>query len=435
MTAADFAWAVGIEDTFIGQPHRRTGRTLDEYELQQHYRFWRDDLERIASLGVRRMRYGIPWYRVNPAPGRFDWSWTDQVIPYLVDDLGIEPIVDLMHYGCPLWLEQAFVDPGYPELVAEYAASFAERYRRLLRFYTPLNEPIVNAWFCGRSGAWPPYLRGPAGYVRVLLAIVRGMVRTIEALRRVRPDVVIVQVEASARVLVDPGLEDRYATDIAQQFLPTDLMLGRVDEAHPMRPWLLTHEATVEELDALAEASRAARIGIDVMGINFYPHLSTARLTGTPEAPIRRHTYASADDLTSVLRDYHEHFGVPVMITETSDLARVSRRESWLETSVEAVRGARAGGVPVVGYTWFPVYSHLSWDYRAGRRPPEAYWCHMGLWELHEDGAGVLVRQPTRLVDRYRQLVAAGASAVGPLIYDISQAENVPGAIASTALN
>src|SRR3712207_8458181 len=47
----------------------RSGRVLDEYEITQHYRWWRDDLRRVAELGVGAVRYGIPWYRVNPAPG------------------------------------------------------------------------------------------------------------------------------------------------------------------------------------------------------------------------------------------------------------------------------------------------------------------------------------------------------------------------------
>src|SRR5436309_515160 len=43
LSAADFLWAVGIENTFI--PHTRSGhRRLDEYELLDHYRKWRTDL-------------------------------------------------------------------------------------------------------------------------------------------------------------------------------------------------------------------------------------------------------------------------------------------------------------------------------------------------------------------------------------------------------
>ena len=69
-----FAWALGIEDTFVPQVHARSGRILDEYKLTQHDRFWREDLRMVGSTGVRYLRYGIPWYQVNPVRGRFDWS-------------------------------------------------------------------------------------------------------------------------------------------------------------------------------------------------------------------------------------------------------------------------------------------------------------------------------------------------------------------------
>ncbi|MDQ3407266.1 MAG: family 1 glycosylhydrolase, partial [Chloroflexota bacterium] len=168
-TPDGFEWAVGIEDTFIPQLGRSTGRLLDEYALTQHYERWREDLDLAASLGVRSMRYGIPWYRVNPAPGRFDWSWTDPVLEHMVGRLGIAPIIDLVHYGCPLWMEREFLHPDYPRRVAEYAAAFAERYRHLVRSYTPLNEPLVNIRFSGYTGYWPPYRRGWRGWVALLL--------------------------------------------------------------------------------------------------------------------------------------------------------------------------------------------------------------------------------------------------------------------------
>src|SRR5258708_4513124 len=74
-----FLWATGIEDTFITDPHRKTGRTLDEYELTQHYEKWREDVDLIASLGVAYARYGVPWYRIERTPGRFDFEFTDKV--------------------------------------------------------------------------------------------------------------------------------------------------------------------------------------------------------------------------------------------------------------------------------------------------------------------------------------------------------------------
>src|SRR5687768_5146392 len=86
-----FLWATGIEDTFITAPWPATGRTLDEYELTGHYDQWRPDFDRMASLGVRVARYGVPWHRINPGPGTWDWSFPDATLGRLLE-LGIDPI-------------------------------------------------------------------------------------------------------------------------------------------------------------------------------------------------------------------------------------------------------------------------------------------------------------------------------------------------------
>ena len=145
-------FATGIEDTFIEAPWPGTGRTLDEYALTGHYERWREDLELIASLGVKTARYGVPWHRIQPAPDKWDWDFADRTLEKLLE-LGVEPIVDLVHYGLPPWIEGAYRNPAYPDLVAAYAGRLAERFKGRIFWYTPLNEPRVTAWYCGRLPA------------------------------------------------------------------------------------------------------------------------------------------------------------------------------------------------------------------------------------------------------------------------------------------
>ena len=54
------------------------------------------------------------------------------------------PIVDLVHYGLPPWIDRAFLNPDYPEFVAEYASRVAERFKGRIHAYTPLNEPLEH---------------------------------------------------------------------------------------------------------------------------------------------------------------------------------------------------------------------------------------------------------------------------------------------------
>jgi beta-glucosidase len=395
-----FAWALGIEDTFIPQL-APGGRVLDEYVLTQHDRLWRDDLRRIADTGCRHLRYGIPWYRVNPAPGVFDWTWTDDVLPYLVEELGIAPILDLVHYGAPTWLEGTFLAPDYPGRIAEYAAAVAERYGDLVRSWTPLNEPILHAHFSGRTGAWPPHRRGERGYAGVAFSLAEGIARTIDAIRTTRRDAQIVHVEAvSSFSVADPALASAAAIPRALPYLVADLVEGRVDRGHPMHGWLLERGVPAARIDALEGPGRR----IDVWGVNWYPQMSHYVVGGEAGSPRGRRVTGTADDLAEALRDCHRRYGRPVMVTETSVRGRVRDRRSWLAAVDGMARDVRAEGLPLAGITWFPAFSLLSWDYRRGRRAAEAYLAHFGLWDLRSVD-GVLERMRTPVADDFEAVV------------------------------
>jgi beta-glucosidase len=410
--ADDFAWAVGIENTFI--PQTRSGhRRLDEYELMDHYGLWREDIDRVAHLGVKMLRYGIPWYRVNPAPGVFDWSWTDEVLDYMVGTKGLTPIIDLMHYGTPLWLDNHFVNASYPRRVAEYASAFAERYRSIIRHYTPLNEPSVTAAFCGRDGRWPPYLKGDDGFVKVLLALMRGMSQTAEALRAVRADVVLVHVEdAGIEFATSNDLVDLAAASQARRLLPLDLACGLVGPGHPFHEWLLGHGATEFELHELV--ARAPRW--DVLGVNFYPW-SNRRFARRRDGSVAvgRDPDRSGTTLAPMLRMVHDRYRLPLMVTETSSAGDHDERARWMDETLSAVRQVRAEGIPVLGYTWFPMFTMIEWKYRWSRKGLEDHLLHLGLWDV-VPRKGRLDREPTPLVDLYRRRIEDPAGSIGEVI-------------------
>jgi beta-glucosidase/6-phospho-beta-glucosidase/beta-galactosidase len=433
-----FLWCVGIEDTFIGQPIRGSGFALDEYELTEHYRFWREDLDRAASLGVEGIRYGIPWYRVNPAPGRFEWDWVDEVLEYAVHAKGLTVIADLVHYGVPSWVPNSFADETYPAAVSEYANAFARRYRTLVHHYTPLNEPIITAQFCGRRGLWPPYLTGDAGWVRVVLGVAEGIQSSIEAIRRADGDAIIVHVEAARLVDGSDDLAAQAQQEALRAFLPTDLVLGMVDRKHPARNWLLANGATEKELDRLG----LARPRIDVLGVNYYPdfsHRELVRHNGTfAEVAID----GGAVGLTASLRAFHDRYDLPLFVSETSTEGDEARRTAWLRASLAALADLRGGGVPVRGYTWWPLFDFVDWSHSIGNRrmedflvrqprtdgesvlvepfqptgtpgsDPTPYLRRMGLWRLERDGLH-LRRVETAPADELRRLVRRSPTGTG----------------------
>lgn len=369
-----FAWAVGIEDTFIPQTERLGERVLDEYALTHHYLYWREDLDRAAGLGVRTIRYGIPWYRVEPEPGRFEWEWVDQALEYAAGR-GLEVIADLMHYGTPLWLDNQFLNSAYPERVAAYAGEFARRYSRLVSHYAPLNEPLVTMDFCGERGIWPPYLRGDDGSVKVLRSITRGMVLTIEAIREADPNAVIVSVDAAGEFFPEtPAQEEEARFRSERTFAATDLILGRVNGSHPLRAWLLRNGMSEEDLRWFQRRA----VAIDVVGVNYYPEFSVHVVKDPNGEKPGGQVWAGVEGLERALRAFAERYGKRVAITETSTNGSVEQRARWLRDSLDCIPRLLADGVPLVGYTWWPLFDMIDWSYRAGARPIEDFIARMG---------------------------------------------------------
>jgi beta-glucosidase/6-phospho-beta-glucosidase/beta-galactosidase len=407
----DFIWASGIEDTFV--PQTRPGhRALDEYQLMGHYAHWREDLALLRDLGVGAVRWGVPWYRVEPLPGEFDWRWTDQVIPYLVEELGITPIIDLMHYGCPYWLRREFAAEEYPAAVAAYAAAFARRYAGRVRWYTPLNEPLVNALMCGKRGLWPPYLRVDSGYIRIMLQLVRGILRTVAAIKAIDPQAIMVHVEATGiSQAMHDDLQGLATEDQYRGYLSCDLLTGRVDADHPLYPWLLQNGATAGDLAALARQA----IPLDVVGMNFYPQWSTKEVYRDARGRVmRRVSERTGAGFADLIRNFHARYQAPILITETSAKDSETARAAWLAASVAAVKQVRAEGVPVLGYTWFPLFTMIDWRYRFGHGPLEQYRIELGLYRLAPAG-GRTRWQATPLVPQFQHYVNDPEAAIGPL--------------------
>jgi beta-glucosidase len=413
LTAPDaFLWAVGIEDTFITAPHARTGRTLDEYELTRHYERWREDIALMSRLGVRCARYGVPWHRVQPSPNVWSWGFVDAALEHMLA-LKIDPIVDLVHYGLPSWMEGAFLHPDYPRYVAEYAARLAERFRGRVRWYTPLNEPRITAWYCGRLGWWPPYERSWSGFVALMLAICQGVVETVRALEQVDPEIVPFHVDATDLFDTDdPSLapEARRRQEIV--FLALDLISGRVDRRHALWDWLLDHQADEQILATFLHQP----LDLPLIGLNLYPIFTSKRLLRDAKGRLRiRMPYASGDLVEKLGRLYFERYGALLMVSETADKGSPERRLRWLRQSVSAVRSLRADGIPLVGYTWWPMFALVTWAWRQGLRPLQEHLLQMGLWDLDPDPMGDLARIETPMVGAYRNIVQGGAESVGPL--------------------
>ena len=413
-------FALGIEDTFV--PQTRDGeRAIDEYELTQHYEQLDTDLELVSEVGAEMLRWVVPWYRVAPEQGVWDWSWVDRAIAHM-QKLGIRPIVDLIHYGTPLWLDRQFAHPDYAQHAAEFAQRFATRYRETVTDYTPVNEPMIHALFSGEYGYWPPYLEGREGLVAIASALAEGFVLTQQTIAEELGDrATFVHVDAGMRYVGETGASQHVAPGHAatvarlrhQSYLVEDLVTGSVGDGHPLLGQLNAGGIS----DSRLSWFRDNAVRPDVMGVNYYPLNSTEVF----EAGVHhrggfadpRPTFdAGADGLREVLSGYAARYGAPVMLTETCVTGSVAERISWLDRSVEAIQDLREHGVPVVGYTWWPLFDMYEWTYRHSTRPRADHLLTMGLFDLVETPGGRLNRHRNPVADRFAEHAAAAVPTI-----------------------
>jgi len=322
----------------------------DVLETTQHDVRWRDDLTLLASCHVKQLRYPLRWHRIEPAPGQFDWTHTDEVLGYMHDN-GFEPTVDLLHHtSYPLWLGD-FANPAFEAAFLRFVEAVAERYP-WLPGYTVCNEPFTTFLLCGQEAVWPPHLRGLEGFVALANNVFPGVTRASRALRDLLPDAHHVHVEVAERhTWAGPAGEGFAEMANDRRFLLTDLFVGKpIDE---MRPFVrdLVHTPGGDDLLSVEPGH------VDVLGLDYYAHNQwhwSRPGQGTTVSPCPA-------PLADLITEYWDRYRVPVVIGETNIRGFASDRASWLKYTLEQCEQALERSVDVRGYCWFPFIDSADW--------------------------------------------------------------------------
>ena len=194
-SSARFIFATGIECSYPTIEIDGRKLRLDQMEECGHYDRWREDFELTREIGCRYLRYGPPYYSMHLGPGRYDWSFSDQVLPAM-REAGITPIIDLCHFGVPDWIGD-FQNNDWPAHFAEFAEAFARRYS-WVQLFTPVNEMYITAEFSGYYGWWNERLTTNGGFVRSLANVTRACLDAMLAILKVNPRAVFVLCESQS---------------------------------------------------------------------------------------------------------------------------------------------------------------------------------------------------------------------------------------------
>lgn len=333
-----------------------------------HDRFAAEDYARVRRLGVRTVRDGVRWHRVERSPGRYDVS---SLLPLVraARDAGLQVIWDLCHYGWPDGLD--IFRPEFVDRFAEYARAVA----RLIAaetddvpWYAPINEISFWSWAGGEVGYINPCATGRGFELKAQLA--RAVLAAVDAVWSVDSRARILHCDPAIHIEADPRNPERRAEAEGHrlaQFQGWDLAAGR------LWPQLGGDERY-----------------LDVVGVNYYPNNQWILDGPTLERgdPLHR-------PLREILREVWERYGRPLVIAETG--AQDGHRHAWLRYVADEVMAVRRAGVPVHGICLYPILDYPGWD--------DDRYCRSGLWgypdpagqrEIHSPLAGELARQIAR---------------------------------------
>lgn len=392
-----FMFATGIE---CSNPTIQGGRIRrDQLAECGHYTHWRQDLQLVQDMGLRFLRYGLPYHLVHAGPGRYDWSFADQAMGEM-RRLGIEPILDLLHFGVPDWIG-SFQNPDLPRLFAEYAGAVAARYP-WVRFWTPVNEIYVSARMSTLDGLWNEQIRTDLAFVTALKHLSAASKLACAAIVAVRPDAVIVHSE-SAEVVHEARMLPTAGITLAnkQRFLALDLLFAKQPCAEIATYFADNGMSAAEHAWFMA----GEPAGHQIVGADYY-----GRNEHIVKPCGRRFAIEDVMGWYLIARDYLQRYGKPLMHTETNVFDPLAA-PGWLWKQWISILRMRQDGMPVLGFTWYSLVDQVDWDVGLSEQRGVVNGC--GLYGLD--------RRPNPVAAEYQALLQEFGSL--PLALRAAQAE------------
>ncbi len=379
--AGNFMFATGIECSYptIGNGSIRR----DLLEECGHYEHWQQDLQLVKDLGLKVLRYGLPYYKINYAPDKYDWSFADQAMAEM-QRLDIIPMLDLMHFGVPDWLGN-YQNPDLPVQFAKYAAAVAERYP-WVRCYTPVNEIYITARSSAKDGIWNEQLKTDQAFVTALKHVVAASILATQNIAKRRPDAIIVQSESAEYVHQAVSDQSRELALVnKQRLIALDLLYAHPPDADVCM-YLLDNGLTREEYNWFMAGEPP---GYQIMGNDYYGRNERILL---PDGK-----FIVAEDVWGwfqITMEYYKRYRKPVMHTETNTFDK-NAASTWLWKQWINILRMREAGVPVLGFTWYSLIDQIDWDIALAEKKGTINEC--GLYDIN--------RQPHPVSDAYRTLL------------------------------
>jgi dTDP-4-dehydrorhamnose reductase len=357
----------GIECTL----NRVRDNYFDQLDLTGHY-LRPDDIERLASLGIKKIRYPVLWeYHEPEQDTEIDWRWISRQLNLLREN-NIIPIAGLVHHGSgPSFT--SLEDPLFAEKLGSYASRVARQFP-WLEYYTPVNEPLTTARFSGLYGLWYPHKTNDLAFLRMLLNEVKGIIFSMREIRKVNPNAKLIQTEDLGKTYSDTVLKYQADFENERRWLTFDFLCGRVNQDHKLWDYLLWAGLSVDEL-AFFEDNPCIP---DIAGFNYYvtsERFLDKNYRNYPKhlwGGNHRHRYVDTEairvnhsfpsGLFILLKEAWQRFKIPMVITEAFLSCTEEEQVRWLYEICSEASRARKHGIDIRAVTFWALLGEFSWS-------------------------------------------------------------------------
>lgn len=357
----------GIECTI----NRVGDRYMDQLEYSGHYGRL-EDLDLIAGLGIKKIRYPVLWEKHQPESGQeIDWTASSIRLSRLLE-LNVEPIVGLVHHGSgPAYVSIA--DESFTTGLACYAGKVAQKFP-WIKYYTPVNEPLTTARFCGLYGIWHPHGSSAETFLRILINECKATVLSMQAIKEVNPEAMLVQTEDMGRTHSTRAL--RYQADFEnhRRWLSLDLLCAKVDENHVLYNHLTENGVTRKDLQFFLDNPCPP----DIIGINHY--LTSERYIDEKLAIYPPHThggngkhrYADVEVVRAgckkaygpyrILKEVWNRYRLPIAVTEVHLHCTREEQMRWLNRVLLDARRLEKEQADIRAVTAWALLGSFGWN-------------------------------------------------------------------------
>ncbi|MEO6329842.1 MAG: family 1 glycosylhydrolase [Ginsengibacter sp.] len=350
-------------------------RIKDEYKDQLrfagHYAR-EDDLDKIADLGIKTLRYPVLWEYHRPLiDGEIDWGRTEKQLNFL-QTKGISAIVGLVHHGSgPFYTSLLHED--FATGLAEYALKVAAKFP-WIEYYSPVNEPLTTARFSGIYGLWYPHHTNDISFAKMLLTQMKAIVLSMRAIKTINPNAKLVQTEDLGKTYSTPYLQFQANFENERRWLTFDLLCGKVNPEHQMWKYFSRLGINEKSLQFFLDNPCVP----DIMGFNYYITSERYLDEDIKKYPTCTHggneiqAYADVEairvnhnnpfGLKVLIKEAWERFGLPIAITEAQLNSTREEQLKWLWQIWNICRDLVIEGIDIKAVTAWSLLGSFGWD-------------------------------------------------------------------------